>query len=146
MAEISEQALMLDALLDASANDECGALVVFGGTVRRHNHGREVTRIAYSAHGPLAEKTLSEIEQETCSRFGVAHCRLVHRVGELAVGDVSVFAVVRSVHRGEAFEAARYAVEALKHRVAIWKHEHYSDGSSAHMEGCSLIEHVEAQS
>jgi molybdopterin synthase catalytic subunit len=145
MAAISNGSISLDALLTETEDAECGALVVFGGTVRRHNHGREVVDIAYSAHGPLAEKTLAEIEAETLEKFDARHCRLVHRVGELAVGDVSVYAVVRAVHRGEAFEAARYAVEALKHRVAIWKHERYSDGSSAHLEGCSLVSHHEAE-
>ena len=146
MAGIVDRPLGLEALLTETEDAECGALVVFGGTVRRHNHGREVVDIAYSAHGPLAEKTLAEIEAETLEKFEARHCRLVHRVGELAVGDVSVYAVVRAVHRGEAFEAARYAVEALKHRVAIWKHERYSDGSSAHLEGCSLVEHHQAES
>lgn len=139
MPEIRDTPLDLDALLDGSADPSCGALVVFGGTVRDHNHGREVTDITYSAHAPLAEATLAEIEQETLERFDARHCRLVHRVGDLGVGDVSVYAVVRAPHRGEAFEAARYAVEALKHRVAIWKHERYSDGTSAHLEGCSLV-------
>lgn len=139
MTGISDRSLNLDELLDATEDAECGALVVFGGTVRRHNHGREVAEIEYSAHGPLAEKTLAEIEAETRERFDVRHCRLIHRVGELEVGDISVYAVVRAVHRAEAFDAARHAVEALKHRVAIWKHEHYTDGTSAHLEGCTLI-------
>lgn len=145
MAAISDRTLNLDDLLAATEDGECGALVVFGGTVRRHNHGREVASIEYSAHAPLAEKTLAEIETETCERFGVASCRLVHRVGELDVGDVSVYAVVRSVHRAEAFDAARHAVEALKHRVAVWKQERYTDGSSAYLEGCTLVEHHEPQ-
>lgn len=140
MAEISDQSLNLDQLLAATADGECGALVVFGGTVRRHNRDREVAGIEYSAHGPLAEKTLTEIETETRERFGVSHCRLVHRVGDLEVGDVSVYAVVRAVHRAEAFDAARHAVEALKHRVAIWKHERYTDGTDAYLEGCTLVE------
>lgn len=139
MTGISDRSLDLDELLSATEDGECGALVVFGGTVRRHNHGREVAGIEYSAHKPLAEKILGEIEAETRERFGVPHCRLVHRVGDLKVGDVSVYAVVRAVHRAEAFDAARYAVEALKHRVAVWKHEHYTDGTSAHLEGCTPV-------
>lgn len=146
MPEISDRPLDLDALLAATADDECGALVVFGGTVRRHNHEREVAGIEYSAHGPLAEKTLAEIEAETVERFDVRQCRLVHRVGDLAVGDVSVYAVVRGVHRGESFDAARHAIEALKHRVAVWKHERYTDGSEAYLEGCSLVSHQEPES
>lgn len=140
MELIQDQALALDTLLNATTDPECGALIVFGGTVRLHNHGREVTHIDYSAYPPLAEKTLREIEAETRTQFGVPHCKLVHRVGRLEIGELSMLAVVRSQHRAEAFAAARYAVEALKHRVAVWKHEHYSDGSSSYMQGCTLLE------
>lgn len=146
MQYLSNDALDLDSLLDATADPECGALVVFGGTVRLHNHGREVTRIEYSAYPPLAAKTLAEIEAETRQKFAVPHCRLIHRTGDLGIGELSVLAVVRSPHRAEAFDAARYAVEALKHRVAVWKHEHYADGSSAYLEGCTLVEHHPADS
>lgn len=144
MQHLSEQPLDLDTLLQATADEQCGALVVFGGVVRLHNFGLEVTHIDYSAYPPLAQKTLSEIESETRDKFGVPHCRLVHRTGRLKVGELSVLAVVRAPHRGEAFDAARYAVEALKHRVAVWKHEHYSDGSCAYMEGCTVVEHKPA--
>lgn len=143
MSRIDSTPLDLDALLTDTADPTCGALVVFAGTVRRYNHGAEVTHIEYSAHEPLADKSLAEIEAETRARFGVAHCRLIHRTGDLAVGDVSVYAVVRAEHRGEAFEAARHAVEALKHRVAVWKLEYYSDGSSSYMRGCSLVDESE---
>lgn len=144
MTHLSDEPLTLEDLLAETADPGCGALVVFAGTVRDHNHGRAVSSIDYSAYAPLADRTLAEIETETVARHDIAACRLIHRTGALAVGDVSVYAVVRAAHRAEAFDAARWAVEALKHRVAVWKHEHYADGGSAYLEGCSLVEHAEA--
>lgn len=145
MEHLSQVPLALEDLLAETLDPGCGALVVFGGTVRDHNHGRDVSNIDYRAHAPLADKTLAAIEAETVAQYDIAACRLIHRTGTLAVGDVSVYAVVRAAHRGEAFDAARWAVDALKHRVAVWKHEHYTDGGSAWLEGCSLVETSEAE-
>lgn len=125
-------------LLSQSDNDECGAFVIFGGTVRLHNGGKTVKDLAYSAYEPLAAKTLHEIEQQAIAEHGLASCQIVHRMGDLQIGDVSVYVIARSVHRGEAFAGARFAIEAVKHKVAIWKHERYTDGTDVWVEGCSL--------
>lgn len=135
---LQDTRLEMDDLLDETASPECGALVVFGGTVRLYNDDREVTRLDYSVYAPLAEKALSEIERETERRYGVTACRIRHRLGELAVGEMSVLVVVRAPHRAEAFEAARYAIDTLKHTVPIWKREEYSDGTHVFVQGCSL--------
>jgi molybdopterin synthase catalytic subunit len=127
--------LDLAALLAETANEDCGALVVFGGTVRDENEGRPVSGMSYSAHALLAEKALTEIEQETLRHFDIRKCRIVHRTGNLALGELSVLVIVRAAHRAAAFDAARHAVEALKQRVAIWKEEHYADGGSRYLEG-----------
>lgn len=131
--------LDLDALMAETEDETCGALVVFGGTVRLANNGRDVTAMDYSAYGPLAARTMAEIEAETIERFGVAACRIQHRTGRLGLGAVSVYIVVRAVHRAEAFDAARHALEELKARVAVWKNEHYADGSSAYLEGTEVV-------
>lgn len=143
---LTDEAITLEPLLAASFAPEAGALVVFAGTVRNHNDDRAVTRLEYSAHRPLAEKVLAEIERETRARFDVTACRIVHRLGPLAIGDVSVAIVVRAVHRAEAYAASRHAIEAVKHRVPIWKLEEYADGTRSYVKGCSLDEghHVEA--
>lgn len=140
MSHLRSEPLDLDALLADSAAGDCGALVVFGGTVRNRNEGRPVEGMAYSAYAPLAEKTLGEIEQETLRRFDIRQCRIVHRVGELGLGDLSVLVVVRAAHRDAAFAAARHAIDTLKQRVPIWKQEHYMDGASRYLEGISLRE------
>jgi molybdopterin synthase catalytic subunit len=130
--------LSLDALMAETEDDTCGALVVFGGTVRLTNAGRQVESMDYSAYGPLAAKTLADIEAEAVEKFDAHACRIQHRTGRLGLGEVSVYVVVRAVHRDAAFEAARYALEELKARVAVWKNEYYADGSTAYLEGTEV--------
>jgi len=115
-----------------------GALVVFGGTVRNHHEGRAVTHLNYSAYTPLGEKQIRQIERDTIAKFGVHHCKVVHRTGALGIGAAAIYAVVRAAHRKEAFAAAQYAVDRVKHEVPVWKEEFYADGSSAFVQGCCI--------
>ena len=133
-----ETPLQLDPILGMAEHRDCGALNVFGGTVRDHNEGKRVLRLKYTAFAPLAEKLMREIEQETREKFGVPHCRVIHRLGMLEIGDVAIYCAVRSAHRGEAFAACKYAVDSVKHRVPIWKEEFFEDGSSAFNQGCCI--------
>lgn len=126
------------ALLQETDTPGSGALVVFGGTVRNENEGRAVSGIEYTAHALLAEKTLAEIEQDTLRRFQIQQCRIVHRVGELALQELSVLVIVRAAHRAEAFDAARHAIDTLKQCVPIWKQERYTDGDSRYLDGVPL--------
>lgn len=135
---LSDHALDLGTLLQETDDPACGALVVFSGTVRNHHEGKGVERLEYSAHPALAEKLLAQIEAECLARFEINQCRLVHRVGDLAIGEDSVFVVVRSRHRGAAFDAARWAIDELKVRVPVWKREHYDDGSVVYQEGTPM--------
>lgn len=141
---LTKAPLDLDALIADSIDARSGALVVFGGTVRNHHEGRAVTHLNYTAYAPLGERLIREIEQETVARFKVHHCRVVHRTGALGIGEVAVYAIVRAAHRREAFAAAQYAVDAVKHGVPLWKEEFYDDGSSAFVQGCCIAhEHEE---
>jgi molybdopterin synthase catalytic subunit len=92
--------------------------------------GRVTTALEYEAHPALAEKALAEIEAEARGRWPVGELAVVHRLGRLDVGDVSVAIAVSCPHRAEAFEACRYIIERLKERVPIWKKENWADGSS----------------
>lgn len=130
-----DETLDLAALLEETEDERCGALAVFGGTVRVDNEGRKVESIDYSAYEPLAVKTLQAIEAETKQRFAVHQCRLVHRTGKLKLGELSVLVVVRAGHRPEAFAAARWAIDTLKERLPVWKQEYYADGSSEYLKG-----------
>ena len=135
---LQSEPLDLEALLQETQDPGSGALVVFSGTVRNEFEGEPVARLGYSAHAALVDSVLDELEQEVTDRFGVLQCRIVHREGLLEIGEDSVFVVVRSAHRGDAFDAARYAIDELKQRAPVWKREHYADGSIEYQEGTPL--------
>jgi molybdopterin synthase catalytic subunit len=108
----------------------CGAVVVFGGTVRDHSEGRSgVSELEYEAYEGQVERRLSEIAGEARTRWpSVARVALLHRVGVLTVTECSVLVAVSAGHRAEAFEAARYCIDTLKRTVPIWKRERWSGG------------------
>ena len=107
-----------------------GGYVSFEGWVRDHNEGRAVRRLEYEAMSGLAEREGERIIAEACARFGVAHAVCVHRVGGLEIGEMAVWVGVAGGHRDEAFRACRYIIDEVKHRVPIWKKEHYEHGDS----------------
>ncbi|MGD8709027.1 MAG: molybdenum cofactor biosynthesis protein MoaE [Ectothiorhodospiraceae bacterium] len=138
MEHITDAPLDLSALLAETENPASGALVVFAGTVRNHHEGQQVSRMQYTAYKPLAERVLGELEDEVKRRFGVQECRIVHRTGDLAIGDASVLVVVRSAHREDAFEAGKYAIDTLKVRVPVWKNDFFADGRQSYQDGVPL--------
>jgi molybdopterin/thiamine biosynthesis adenylyltransferase/molybdopterin synthase catalytic subunit/rhodanese-related sulfurtransferase len=107
-----------------------GGYASFEGWVRNHNEGSAVTALEYEAFEKLAVKEGERIIAEACERYGVSVARCVHRVGALALGDVAVWVGVSAPHRDEAFKACRYIIDEVKHRVPIWKKEHYVNGDS----------------
>lgn len=135
---LTEEPLDLDALLAETTDPSCGGVVVFSGDIRNHNDGREVTGITFEAHESLASKAIEALEKEVLAQFDVAQCRIQHRTGEVPVGESSVLIVVRASHRAAAFDGCRHAIDELKERVPIWKHEHYAEGDSAYLEGKPL--------
>lgn len=118
------------AVHDWAVLPECGAVVLFSGTVRDHAEGRDgVTGLTYEAWETEACRMFGEIVRELRTRWpGVGRVALLHRLGHLALGESSVVAAVSAPHRPEAFEAARYAIDALKASAPIWKKEHWSGG------------------
>ncbi|HEY7890173.1 MAG TPA: ThiF family adenylyltransferase [Steroidobacteraceae bacterium] len=108
----------------------CGGYAVFEGWVRDHNEGQRVRRLEYEAFEPLAIKEGERIIAEAIRRFGVEHAACVHRVGALEIGEKAVWVGVTARHRDEAFRACRYIIDEVKHRVPIWKKEHYENGDS----------------
>jgi molybdopterin synthase catalytic subunit len=107
-----------------------GGYVSFEGWVRDQNEGQEVTRLEYEAFQELAVKEGDRIVAEALRRFPVKHALCIHRVGSLDLGDMAVWVGVSSAHRGEAFDACRYIIDEVKHRLPIWKQEHYRSGNS----------------
>lgn len=112
-----------------------GAVLLFLGTVREQNEGRPVRGMRYDAYADMAESVLAGIAREAAERAGTDRISVVHRVGELGIGEVSVAIAVSSPHRPEAFDAARYIIEEIKLRLPVWKHEHYTDGSGQWLDG-----------
>ncbi len=135
---VDSTAIDIDRLLDETDSPDAGALVVFGGTVRRHHDGKSVTAIEYSAYEPLAEKALADVEAEAMERFDILSCAIRHRTGKLEVGELSVVVVVRAAHRADAFEAGRFAIDTLKKTAPVWKREAYSDGTEVYLQGETL--------
>jgi len=107
-----------------------GAVVCFEGRVRDHNDGHAVDGLSYQAYVELAEAEGRRIVDETRGKFAVGHIVCVHRIGDLALGDIAVWAGVSAAHRAAAFDACRYVIDQVKARVPIWKREHYVEGSS----------------
>ena len=107
-----------------------GGYVTFEGWVRDHNEGLAVRRLEYEAFMELAVKEGDRIVAEAMQRFPVLHALCIHRVGSLDIGDLAVWVGVSSAHRGEAFDACRFIIDEVKHRVPIWKKEHYVNGDS----------------
>jgi len=111
-------------------DDSAGAYVTFEGWVRNRNDGREVAGLEYEAYVPLAEKEGQMILAEAEAQFPIRGARCVHRVGTLGLGELAVWVGVTAEHRGAAFDACRYIIDAAKSRVPIWKRERYADGTT----------------
>jgi len=105
---------------------EDGALVVFEGVIRDHDHGEAVSSLDYQAH-PDAERFLADVCAEIASSAGL-RVAAAHRIGHLEIGDVALVAVVAAPHRAEAFAACARLVDEIKARVPIWKRQHLADG------------------
>jgi molybdopterin synthase catalytic subunit len=112
------------------ADPSAGGYVAFEGWVRNRNDGREVMRLEYESFEDLALKEGARIVDEAIRRFGVSGAACVHRLGLLEIGEIAVWVAATAEHRDEAFAACRYIIDEIKHRVPIWKKEHYLDGDS----------------
>jgi len=122
--------LATGALRAQLADPACGGYAAFEGWVRDSNDGRPVRGLEYEAFEALAVREGERILAEAVARFGVSRAACVHRLGELAVGDLAVWVGVSAPHRDEAFRACRYIIDEVKHRLPIWKKEHYLSGVS----------------
>src|SRR5262249_10778212 len=123
MIQLTREAIDYHALTEKVRRPDCGGVVLFLGTVRDLTGDRVTVALDYDAYPGMAEKKLAEIERATRARWPVGELALVHRLGHLGVGEVSVAVAVSCPHRAEAFEACRYAIDRLKELVPIWKKE-----------------------
>ena len=112
-----------------------GGTVLFIGTVREEDHGKQVTRLSYEAH-PSAVDELRRVAEKVAADFPLTALAAVHRVGDLSLGDTAVIVAVAAPHRGEAFEASRRLIDDLKAEVPIWKHQVFEDGTTEWVGAC----------
>jgi molybdopterin synthase catalytic subunit len=128
---LTDVELPIAAAYEWAVRPSCGAVVLFSGTVRDHADGRDdVEHLTYEAYEEQVLPVFAEIGDEVRRRWpDTGRVVLLHRLGRLELGESSVVAVVSAPHRPEAFEAARYAIDALKEAAPIWKHEVWRDGA-----------------
>jgi molybdopterin synthase catalytic subunit len=126
--EIRSDPLSIDAAVALVAHEGAGAIAVFLGTVRDVNAGNPVTRLEYEAYASMACAEMDRIRLEIESEIEGARVAAIHRVGSLAVGEISVICVASAPHRTEAFRACRLMIDRLKERAPIWKREHGPEG------------------
>lgn len=132
---IRDTSLSVEEVLAAVGDHAAGGTTLFVGTVREQDQGKAVTRLAYSAH-PSAVDELRAVAEKVAAEYPITALAAVHRVGELALGEIAVIVAVASPHRGEAFEASRKLIDTLKAEVPIWKHQEFADGSTEWVGAC----------
>ena len=128
LTEIVGNAISLVDLERMVCHRRAGAVVSFTGAVRDHDHERSVLKLEYEAH-PNAGAVLDQVAQEVCGRHDVVALAVVHRSGQLAIGEAALVAVVSAGHRAAAFAACADLVDTVKARLPIWKHQFFADGT-----------------
>lgn len=116
-------------MFTAVRDPEAGGTALFIGTVRRLDHGQAVEQLSYSAH-PTALESLRGVAARIADECDIVALAAVHRVGELAVGDLAVVVAASAAHRAAAFEAGRRLIDELKAEVPVWKHQTYTGGDA----------------
>ena len=126
---VRESELSVDEVRAAVADPAAGGIALFAGAVRDSDHDRGVSGLSYSAH-PSAADELRRVAEVVAEKYPVIGIAAVHRVGDLAIGDLAVVLAVSCPHRAEAFGACRDLIDILKASVPIWKHQRFDDGTA----------------
>ena len=126
---VRESELSVDEVRAAVADPAAGGIALFAGAVRDSDHDRGVSGLSYSAH-PSAAGELRRVAEVIAEKYPVIGIAAVHRVGDLAIGDLAVVLAVSCPHRAEAFDACRDLIDILKASVPIWKHQRFDDGTA----------------
>lgn len=148
MYELTAQPIDVAAIERRVRTAACGAVVTFAGVVReRSDDGRPVSGLSYEAHETMAVAEFAQIANEARERFGSCALAVVHRTGDLRIGEVAVAVVAASPHRGTAFDVCKYVIDELKRRAPIWKKEHYTEGGDSvwKQNECSPASHHRAE-
>jgi molybdopterin synthase catalytic subunit len=135
LAEIRSTPLSVDEVIAAVSGTGVGGIVVFIGTVRDHDHDRGVDTLDYSAHTTAADELARVVADVGAGEPDVALAAL-HRVGELAIGDIAVVVAAGCPHRDEAFRVGRVLIDRIKAEVPLWKRQQFSDGTHEWVGAC----------
>lgn len=130
LLDIRDTPLSLDEVYAAVTDPAAGGICVFIGTVRDHDEGQGVSALGYSSH-PTALARLRDVAERIADECDIVALAGVHRVGDLAVGDLAVVVAASAAHRAQAFEACRRLIDELKTDVPVWKHQTYASGDAA---------------
>lgn len=130
MTRLTTESIDYAALTESVRSPEAGAAVLFLGTVRELTQGRQTVALDYEAYPQMAEAKLEELLAEARARWPIVRAEIVHRLGHLELGDISVAVAVSTPHRQQAFEAGQYLIDRLKQIVPIWKKENWADGTT----------------
>lgn len=130
MIQLTREEIDHAQVTESVRSDQCGAVVLFLGTVREMTGERQTLALDYDAYPEMAESQMADLEREARERWPVVGVTIAHRLGRLELGDISVAVAVSSPHRPQAFEAGRWLIDTLKERVPIWKKENWADGTT----------------
>ena len=115
----------------ALLNDQSGALATFEGWVRNHNNARPVTKLTYYGYEKLAINQGEKLSTQAKQQFDIINAVAIHRIGDLAIGDMAVWIGVTAHHRYPAFDACRWLLDAIKADIPVWKQEFYADSEES---------------
>ena len=130
MIEMTNAPIDYHALTESVRSSQSGAVVLFLGTVREMTEGRRTVALEYEGYPQMAEAKLAELESQARSRWPIDQVGIIHRLGHLELGDISVAIAVSCPHRKQAFEAGQFLIDELKVSVPIWKKENWDDGTT----------------
>ncbi|HUV13336.1 MAG TPA: molybdenum cofactor biosynthesis protein MoaE [Acidobacteriota bacterium] len=128
MILITQERIDIDSVIQAVQSPKAGAITTFDGRVRNHSRGKRVKHLYYEAYTEMALTELTSIRESALKKWPLDKVAIVHRLGQLEIGETSVFIAVSSAHRADAFAACQYVIDTLKESVPIWKKEFFEDG------------------
>jgi molybdopterin synthase catalytic subunit len=128
LTEITEAAIDASVIKALVSNSATGAVVVFSGDVRNHDHGRSVVSLTYEGH-PSAQEVLETVVNAYAEISDVTAIAAIHRVGEIPIGQAALVVAVGSAHRADAFTATATLVDLIKEKLPVWKHQYFADGT-----------------
>ncbi len=134
---VTADPLDICAVVNKIHHPKAGAVVLFSGEVRNHNHGRDVSHLEYEAYTSMADKMIREILDRAKQKWQLHEAYCIHRIGLVNIGESAVIVATASSHRQEAYEANQFIIDRVKHEAPIWKKEVFVDGSHEWGNNCS---------